>query len=77
MTDEPKVIDARGALCPGPLMELIKKIKRAPVGSVFEIWSSDQGTQRDLPKWVEKAKHELVEIAEEADYNRFVVKKAR
>ncbi len=77
MTDERTVIDARGALCPGPLMELIKKIKRAPVGSVFEVWSSDQGTQRDLPKWVEKAKHELVEIVEEADYNRFVVKKAR
>ncbi|MHA2495349.1 MAG: sulfurtransferase TusA family protein [Candidatus Hodarchaeales archaeon] len=77
MTEERKVIDTRGALCPGPLMELIKKMKRAPIGSVFEVWSSDQGTQRDLPKWVEKAKHELVEIGEEADYNRFVVKKAR
>ncbi|MFX0113002.1 MAG: sulfurtransferase TusA family protein [Candidatus Hodarchaeota archaeon] len=77
MSEERKVIDARGALCPGPLMELIKNIKRAPVGAEFEVWSSDQGTKRDLPKWVEKAKHELVEVIEEADYNRFIVKKAR
>jgi tRNA 2-thiouridine synthesizing protein A len=76
MTENRKIIDARGALCPGPLMDLIKNIKRAPVGSIFEVWSSDQGTKRDLPKWVEKAKHELVEIVEEAEYNRFVVKKA-
>ncbi len=77
MSEERKIIDARDSLCPGPLMGLIKSIKRAPVGSMFEVWSSDQGTKRDLPKWVEKAKHELVEIVEEPDYNRFVVRKTR
>lgn len=77
MTEERKIIDARGSVCPGPLMNLIKNIKRASVGAVFEVWSTDKGTKVDLPKWVAKAKHELIEIIEEADHNRFVVKKAR
>lgn len=77
MNEERKIIDARGSFCPGPLMNLIKNIKRAPVGAVFEVWSTDKGTKVDLPKWVAKAKHELVEIIEEGGYNRFVVKKAR
>ncbi|MFQ5980079.1 MAG: sulfurtransferase TusA family protein [Candidatus Heimdallarchaeota archaeon] len=77
MAEERKLIDARGSLCPGPLMALIKNIKRAPIGAEFEVWSSDKGTRRDLPKWVEKAKHELIEIVEEDDYNRFIVRKAR
>jgi len=77
MNEERKIIDARGSLCPGPLMNLIKNIRRAPVGAVFEVWSTDKGTKVDLPKWVAKAKHELVEINENDGYNRFVVKKAR
>ena len=44
---------------------MIKNIKRASVGSVFEVWSSDKGTKVDLPKWVAKAKHELIESIEE------------
>ncbi|MFX0052131.1 MAG: sulfurtransferase TusA family protein, partial [Candidatus Hermodarchaeota archaeon] len=53
-----KVIDARDSYCPGPLMELIKSIKRGEVGKIYEVWSKDAGSIRDIPKWVEKAKHE-------------------
>lgn len=72
-----KVIDARGSYCPGPLMELIKSIKRGEVGKIYEVWSKDAGSIRDIPKWVAKAKHEMVEIVEEDGYTRFVVKKIR
>ena len=36
-----KVVDARGAACPGPLLEAKKGMPGVPVGSVMEIWSSD------------------------------------
>ncbi len=32
-----KVIDARGAACPGPLLEAKKGMSTVPVGSVIEI----------------------------------------
>ncbi len=72
-----KVIDARGSYCPGPLMELIKNIKRGEVGKIYEVWSKDAGSIRDIPKWVAKAKHEMVGIFEEDGYTRFAVKKIR
>ena len=46
-----KVIDARGSLCPGPLMELIKAIKIGKDGEVYEVWSADEGSKKDIPAW--------------------------
>jgi len=74
---QPKVIDARGSYCPGPLMELVRNIKEGKVGDVFEVWSSDSGSQRDIPKWAEKAGHQLLNVVHEKDYDRIVVKKTR
>lgn len=71
------VIDARGSFCPGPLMELIRGIRESKVGEEIEVWSSDQGSRKDIPFWVRKAGHVLVGLFEEKDYARFVVRKAR
>ena len=60
-----------------PLMELIKSIKKGEVGKIYEVWSKDAGSIRDIPKWVAKAKHEMVAIIEEDGYTRFAVKKMR
>ena len=72
-----KVMDARYAFCPGPLMELIKSIKKGEVGKVYEVWSKDAGSIKDIPKWVEKAKHDMVAIVVEDGYTRFQVRKVR
>ena len=70
-------IDARGMACPGPLMNLIGAIRQGQVGQVFEVLSSDEGSKTDIPAWVAKAKHELVEVQEEDGFARFIVRKAR
>jgi tRNA 2-thiouridine synthesizing protein A len=73
-----KEIDARGSFCPGPLMELVRNLKGAQVGQVLAVLSSDAGSAKDIPAWVEKAGHELVRIDEmEAGVRRFVVRKRR
>jgi len=72
-----KTIDARGMACPGPLMNLIGAIRQGQVGQVFEVLSSDEGSKTDMPAWVAKAKHELIEVRQDAGYARFVVRKAR
>ena len=70
-------VDARGMACPGPLMSLIGEIRAGAVGDVIEVLSSDEGSATDIPAWVAKAGHELVEVAEEQGFRRFVVRKAR
>jgi TusA-related sulfurtransferase len=76
-TDIVRTIDARSMPCPGPLMSLIGAIREAQVGDVVEVLSSDQGSRTDIPAWLHKAGHELVEVVDEDDFARFVVRKAR
>jgi tRNA 2-thiouridine synthesizing protein A len=72
-----KTVDARGMPCPGPLMNLIGAIRQGEVGQVIEVLSSDEGSKTDIPAWVAKAKHELIETVPEDGYARFIVRKAR
>jgi tRNA 2-thiouridine synthesizing protein A len=76
-TELTKVIDAIGMACPGPLMALIGAIRQGQVGDVIEVRSADQGSLTDIPAWVAKAGHELIEVAPEEGYSRFVVRKIR
>ena len=71
------LIDARGSFCPGPLMELIAKLKSAQVGDEFEVLSSDKGSATDIPEWVAKAGHEMVESREDKGVWHITVRKMR
>ena len=71
-----KEIDARGSFCPGPLMELIRGVKSVPVGGTVAVLSSDPGSNKDIPLWIQKARHEYLGAFAEDGYTRFVVRKA-
>jgi len=77
MSDEIRVIDARGSFCPGPLMELIAGIKLAKVGEKLELLSTDRGSAADVPEWIRKVGHELVDNREDAGVWHITVKKVK
>ncbi len=70
-------IDARGSACPGPLMELIRGIKAAGVGESVAVLSSDPGSNKDIPEWVEKIGYELLANEDQGSYRRFIIKKTK
>lgn len=70
-----RIVDARGSFCPGPLMELIRAIRESAPGQVIALYSSDSGSRTDIPKWIEKAGHRIVEIARRDGYDEFLVEK--
>ena len=70
-----RVIDARGSFCPGPLMELIRAIRESQVGAVISVYSSDNGSRTDIPKWVDKAGHRLVSVTARDGFDEIVVEK--
>ena len=72
-----RTVDARGSFCPGPLMELIRAIRESQVGDVIAVYSSDSGSRTDIPRWVEKAGHRLVELVARDGYDEIVVEKRR
>ena len=76
-TEFTRSIDARGMPCPGPLMSLIGAIREGTVGDTIEVLSSDEGPKTDIPAWVAKAGHDLVEVAEDDGFTHFVIRKVR
>jgi TusA-related sulfurtransferase len=72
-----KVIDARGAACPGPLLEAKKAMPGVPVGSIVEIWSSDPVTKTDIGAWSAKVGHEFLGVLEADGYDRVFVRRAK
>jgi len=71
------VIDARGTYCPGPLMELIAGMKQATVGDELEVLSTDEGSAADIPEWIHKVGHEMVETARDGEVWHVVVRKTK
>jgi TusA-related sulfurtransferase len=72
-----KVIDARGAACPGPLLDAKKAMPGVPVGSVVEIWSSDAVTKTDINAWSNKVGHEFLGVLESDGYDRVFVRRQK
>ncbi|WP_255198706.1 sulfurtransferase TusA family protein [Halorarius litoreus] len=60
-------VDSRGATCPGPLMDLIGKVRKADPGTVFELQTTDSSSSHDVSEWVDKAGHELLGVVEHGD----------
>ena len=71
-----ETVDARGAACPGPLMDLIGAIRGADSGAVIRLLSDNDQSLTDVPEWAEEAGNELLEVEERDDHNAFYVEKA-
>ncbi|NMO17749.1 sulfurtransferase TusA family protein [Pyxidicoccus fallax] len=68
-------LDTSGALCPMPILELAKAIRRVAPGTLVELISTDRGLEADLPAWCEATGHELVRMERrEASYVGWVRK---
>jgi len=72
-----QTIDARGSACPGPLMELIRGVKSADVGTTIELLSSEKGTTVDAPAWIKKVGHEYIGTEDKDGYWSIVMKKIK
>ena len=73
----PKIVDARGVMCPEPLMELMKALRQQEVGDVVVLYSDDLGSRKDIPQWVAKSGYELLAVNERDGYVEYSVRKAK
>jgi tRNA 2-thiouridine synthesizing protein A len=72
-----KVVDARGAACPGPLLEAKKGMGTVPVGAIIEIWSSDPVTKSDIGAWSAKVGHAFLGVLVADGYERVLVRRQK
>ena len=68
MTDQTQqasevLVDARGLLCPVPIIRLSKAIKAVPVGGMVRLLATDPGSDPDVKAWEKQTGNELVSTA--------------
>jgi tRNA 2-thiouridine synthesizing protein A len=67
------VIDARGAACPGPLLEAKKGMAGIAIGDTMEVWSTDPATKTDIGAWSAKVGHDFLGSLQADGYDRVFV----
>lgn len=75
-TNSDATVDARGATCPGPLMDLIGKIRDVESGEIVRLLSDNEQSLTDVRGWTEEAGNELLTVDEVDDHYEFYVEKA-
>jgi tRNA 2-thiouridine synthesizing protein A len=59
------LLDARGALCPMPVVQAGKAIKALEPGQVLKVLVTDRGAIADFPAWAEDTGNHLLHWHEE------------
>jgi len=72
--EQRRIVDSRGSFCPGPITDLFKAYRQANVGDIIELWATDPAAKSDVQAWANKSGNKVLEIADEKDYIRIVVK---
>ena len=75
--DVTTVVDARGSLCPMPIVHLQKAVKGLPVGGLIELIATDPGSDPDVRAWGRETGNEIVRTAHTADKFRFLIRRVR
>lgn len=72
-----ETVDARGAACPGPLLEAKKSMGKVAIGDVIELWSTDPVTKTDVSAWAGKVGHEFLGALEADGYDRVFIRRGK
>ena len=72
-----RIVDARGAACPGPLLEAKKGMGSVPVGSVIEVGATDPVTKTDIAAGSGKVGHESLGAVGADGYDRVLVRRGK
>ena len=69
--------DAKGLLCPEPVMMLHVEMRKLKAGDVLKVIATDPSTQRDIPKFCQFLGHDLLQLEElEGNYFFWIKKKS-
>lgn len=72
---EDKTLDARGLLCPMPVVKTAKAIKELEPGQVLKVVATDRGAITDLPAWAETTGNEMLAWHEQDEQLVFLIKR--
>jgi tRNA 2-thiouridine synthesizing protein A len=72
-----EILDAKGLMCPMPIVQLAKKFKTMKVGDELELIADDVGSKEDVPAWCERTGNQLVEAKESSGVYTYRIRKLK
>ena len=69
------ILDAKGLVCPLPVLRARKAMKSLLLGQILEIHATDPASRLDVPHFCDAAGHELLETRKEGDILIFRIRK--
>jgi TusA-related sulfurtransferase len=72
---EATTVDARGLVCPMPIVRTAKAMKGLAPGEVLKVIATDRGSVADIPAWAGSTGNELLEWHEEDGAFVFLLRK--
>ena len=72
---EDTVLDARGLLCPMPIVKTAKLVKGLEPGKIVKLITTDRGSLADVPAWAGTTGNELIESMTEGNEFTFYIRK--
>lgn len=70
-------VDARGSVCPTPIVSLAAAVRAASVGGLIELVATDPGCGPDVRAWSRQTGNEIVETAQRGGEFHFVIRRLR
>lgn len=74
LLDKNATLDARGLMCPMPIVKLAKQVKEMKSGQILELLADDVGAKEDVPAWCSRTGNPLVGTEEEGKLLKFYIK---
>jgi tRNA 2-thiouridine synthesizing protein A len=69
------VLDAKGLMCPEPVMLLHKKVREMSSGEVLRVEATDPSTTRDIPQFCTMLDHTLLEQNEDSEVYIYYIRR--
>jgi tRNA 2-thiouridine synthesizing protein A len=67
-TEATVVVDARGLLCPAPVIAAAKAARSLPAGSRLTVLATDPAAAVDVPAWARMRGHQVLETTEDGEH---------
>ena len=78
MTEPPDIVeDARGLLCPLPVIRLGERMRAVETGQTVLLLADDPAAEEDVRLWCRSHRQELLDVVREGREARIRVRKAR
>ncbi len=73
--DPTETLDCIGLFCPEPLFQAREAVDQLKPGEVLEVLADDPAAEEDLTRFAKRTGHEMLEIENFDDHQRFLIKK--